>query len=132
MNMSATRLIRMLIVDDHEFVRESLTLFAETQDDIEVVGQAKNGDEALRLCADLQPDVVLLDLAIPLIDGLTVLRVIRQMYPSVAVVMLSYSSKAEDIESAMAAGASAYLIKGVELGEMAAAIRRAKLELGAN
>ena len=91
MNMSATRLIRMLIVDDHEFVRESLTLFAETQDDIEVVGQAKNDDEALRLCADLQPDVVLLDLAIPLIDGLTVLRVIRQMYPSVAVVMLSYT-----------------------------------------
>jgi DNA-binding NarL/FixJ family response regulator len=120
----------MLIVDDHEFVRESLALFAETQDDIEIVGQATNGDEALRLCADLRPDVVLLDLSIPLIDGLTVLRVIRQMYPSVAVVMLSYSSKAEDIEAALEAGASAYLVKGLELDELAAAIRQAKLTLG--
>jgi len=120
----------MLIVDDHEFVRESLALFAETQDDIEIVGQATNGDEALRLCADLRPDVVLLDLSIPLIDGLTVLRVIRQMYPSVAVVMLSYSSKTEDIEAATQAGASAYLVKGVDLDEMAAAIRQAKLTLG--
>jgi DNA-binding NarL/FixJ family response regulator len=122
----------MLIVDDHEFVRESLALFAETMDDIEIVGQATNGDEALRLCADLRPDVVLLDLAIPLIDGLTVLRVIRQMYPSVAVVMLSYSSKDEDIKAATEAGASAYLVKGVDLDEMAAAIRQAKLTLGAD
>ena len=123
--------INLLVADDHPIVREGVATMLKDSD-IEVVAEASTGNQAIEQAMKLKPDVVLLDLAIPLIDGLTVLRVIRQMYPSVAVVMLSYSSKAEDIESAMAAGASAYLIKGVELGEMAAAIRRAKLELGAN
>jgi len=121
--MLRTRNIRVLVVDDHEMVRRSLAVFAQIYDDIEIVGAATNGDEAMRLCADLRPDIMLLDLNIPRIDGLSVARVMRQLYPAVQVVVLTHSNAAEDIAAAKQAGVSGYVLKDQGGEEIAKAIR---------
>ena len=123
--MLTTRIIRLLIVDDHEMVRTSISFFIANCDDITIVGEAANGDQALQLCAELQPDVVLLDLNIPLVNGLNVATIIRDLYPVIRVVVLTYSNSEDDIAKAIAAGVKSYLLKDVTASEIAHAIRQA-------
>ena len=81
--------IRVMLVDDHTMVRRGLATFLEVFDDLELAGQAGNGDEAIELCARLLPDVVLMDMVMPGMDGATVTRLIRKQFPTVQIIALS-------------------------------------------
>lgn len=118
--------IRLLIVDDHKVVRNGLKIFISLYDDIEIVGEAKNGSLALAQCAKTQPDVILMDLMMPVMDGPTAIRLIREQYPQVQIVTLTSFEEEELVQQAMAAGAIGFLYKDVEEEELVGAIRAAK------
>jgi len=117
--------IRVLIVDDHNVVRGGLKAFLLSFDDLELAGEAKNGNEALRKCAEARPDVVLMDLVMPEMDGPTATRAIRNAYPTIQVIALTSFPEEELVEQALQAGAISYLLKTVEPDELADAIRAA-------
>jgi DNA-binding NarL/FixJ family response regulator len=110
--------IRLLIADDHAVVRTGLTQLVATFDDVELVGSARNGEEAVALCAERRPDVVLMDLEMPELDGIGATARIKAAQPAVAVVILTSFSAREQILRALDAGAVGYLLKdaGQELG----------------
>jgi NarL family two-component system response regulator LiaR len=117
--------IRVLIVDDHTMVRKGLVTFLRVFDDLECAGEAANGEVALQHCARAAPDVVLMDMVMPGMDGATTTRLIRQRYPEVQVIALtSYKDEALVLE-ALRAGAIAYLFKDVSADELAQTIRAA-------
>ena len=116
--------IRLLIVEDHYHLREQIILLMTHYDEIIVVGATYNGEEAVALCAKLNPDVVLMDAQMPIMDGFTATELIRQQFPAVRVVILSNGFLGEDIR-AIGAGASVYLPKPVESEQMVQAIRTA-------
>jgi NarL family two-component system response regulator LiaR len=117
--------IRVLIVDDHTMVRKGLVTFLRVFDDLEFAGEAANGELALQHCARTAPDVVLMDMVMPGMDGATTTRLIRQRYPDVQVIALtSYKDEALVLE-ALRAGAIAYLFKDVSADELAQTIRAA-------
>ena len=122
----ATERIGVLIVDDHEIVRKGLATFLEVSDDIELVGQAASGDEALRLCAQHKPDVVLLDMVMPGMDGPTTAKAIREAHPEIRVLALTSFPEEDLIQRALEAGVLGYLLKNVGASELAGAIRSAK------
>src|SRR5688500_13372568 len=109
--MAATRPIRMLLVDEHDLVRMSLMLMFENVPYIEVVGQAVDGQMAIDMVAELQPDVVLMDLNMPGMDGFTATALIHERYPQIKVIILSGSMLEADTQEAIEAGASAFLSK---------------------
>jgi DNA-binding NarL/FixJ family response regulator len=117
--------ITLLIVDDHQMVRWGIRTFLEKQGDIEVVGEAASGEEALRLVADLAPDVALVDLLMPGMDGIEVTRRIKERSPRTQVIVLTSYHEDEHIFPAILAGALSYLLKDVGAGELADAIRKA-------
>jgi NarL family two-component system response regulator LiaR len=117
--------IRVMLVDDHTMVRRGLATILDVFDDLELDGEAANGDEAIKLCARLLPDVVLMDLAMPDVDGVTATRVIRQRFPTVQVIALTSFKEEELIQNALQAGAISYLLKDVTAEELAQAIRAA-------
>jgi NarL family two-component system response regulator LiaR len=117
--------IRVLLVDDHAVVRRGLSFFLSTTDDIEVVGEAADGVQALRLCAQLQPDVVLMDMVMPQMDGFTAMQQIRQRYPAIRVIALTSFLDGEFVQRALQGGASGYLLKDVQARDLADAIRAA-------
>ncbi len=123
--MTTPRMIRVLIVDDHAVVRGGLSFFLSTTDDIEVVGEAADGEQALRLCAQLQPNVVVMDMVMPQMDGLTAMQHIRQRYPAIRVIALTSFLEGEFVQRALQAGASGYLLKDVQARDLADAIRAA-------
>ncbi|SRR6266851_7019877 len=114
--------IRVLIVDDTKDVRDMLRLLCEMEDDFVVAGEAADGRQAVGLAADLQPDVVLLDWQMPLLDGMSALPAIRRGAPSACIVMYSAGLAADAEREAMAAGADAYLEK-TSLDQMIERIR---------
>lgn len=116
-------MIRLLIVDDHELVREGLRGILADYPAIEIVGEAANGETALRLARHLKPDVILLDIALPGLSGLELTSRLKQSRPEVAVLGLSVYARAPFPERMMEAGASGYLTKGCPVTEIVQAIR---------
>jgi NarL family two-component system response regulator LiaR len=123
--MTPSKTVRVMLVDDHTMVRRGLATFLEVFDDLELAGEANNGEEAIELCARLLPDVVLMDLAMPDVDGVTATRVIRQRFPEVQVIALTSFKEAELVQNALQAGAIGYLLKDVTADELDRAIRAA-------
>jgi DNA-binding NarL/FixJ family response regulator len=117
--------IRVLIVDDHQVVRVGLRSFFELVDDIEVVGEASDGSEAIAVARRLRPDVVLMDLLMPSVDGLTAIARIKGELPEVEIVALTSFIEEEKVTQALEAGASGYLLKDAEAEEVARAVRAA-------
>jgi DNA-binding NarL/FixJ family response regulator len=115
--------IRILIADDHPVVRDGLVAILSTQDDLEVVGEAGNGRETVALAAVRQPNVILLDLAMPEMDGVETLRQLRQANPDVRVIVFTAFDTDERILTAVQAGAQGYLLKGAPRQELFNAIR---------
>jgi DNA-binding NarL/FixJ family response regulator len=115
--------IRILIVDDHPIVRDGLVAILSTQADMDVVGQADSGAEALQRFSQLDPDVILLDLEMPGMDGLQVIKQLRQIQPAVKIVVFTAFDTDERILSALQAGAKGYLLKGAPRSELFNAIR---------
>lgn len=123
--MSAKDPIRVLLVDDHAVVRSGLSAFLLAYDDLELVGEASSGEEAVRACPQLKPDVVLMDLVMPGMDGAQATQAIRAQCPQVQVVALTSFKENELVQGALQAGAIGYLLKNVSADELANAIRQA-------
>lgn len=124
--MTESKNIRVLVVDDHAVVRSGLADFLFAYDDLELVGEASSGEVAVSMCERVKPDVVLMDLVMPGMDGAEATRAIRQACPDIQVIVLT-SYKDEDlVQNAMQAGAIGYLLKNVTADELAEAIRSAK------
>lgn len=123
--MVQTMPIRVLLVDDHDIVRSGLSIALEYFDDLNLVGEASNGNDAIKLCEECNPDVVLMDLMMPGMDGVAATQLIRQNFSSIRVVALTSFEDKELIQSAKQAGISAYLLKNVSVDELADAIRNA-------
>lgn len=117
--------IRILLVDDHSVVRQGLKMFLALDDDLEVVGEAANGQEALRLAHALKPDVVLMDLLMPIMDGITATAAIRKEVPDTEVIALTSVLEDASVTGAIRAGAIGYLLKDTEQDELVRAIRAA-------
>jgi NarL family two-component system response regulator LiaR len=123
--MSESSTIRVLLVDDHAVVRSGLAAFLLAFDDLELVGEAGSGEQAVQLCPQCQPDVVLMDLVMPGMDGAQATRAIRARCPQVQVVALTSFKENELVQGALEAGAIGYLLKNVSADELADAIRKA-------
>jgi NarL family two-component system response regulator LiaR len=123
--MTEPNTIRVMLVDDHAVVRSGLSAFLSTFPDLELVGEAGNGDEAIACCERLHPDVILMDLMMPGTDGVTAMKVIHQKYPQVRMIALTSFQENALVERALQAGASGYLMKNVSADELATAIRSA-------
>jgi NarL family two-component system response regulator LiaR len=117
--------IRVLTVDDHEIFRGGIRFLLLAFDDIELVGEACSGEEALHLCEQVQPDVVLMDIMMPKMDGVEATRAIRQRFPDVQVLALTSYQDRGLVQRAMQAGAIGYLLKGVSMDRLGEAIRQA-------
>jgi NarL family two-component system response regulator LiaR len=117
--------IRVLIVDDHPAVRRGLAAFLLAFDDLDLAGEAPGGRAALDLCARTQPDVVLMDLVMPEMDGATATRAIRQSHPGTQVIALTSFHEGDLVHGALQAGAIGYLLKNASADDLAAAIRAA-------
>lgn len=123
--MSKLDLIRVMVVDDHAVVRSGLRMFLLAFDDIDLVAEAANGEEALRLCAEACPDVVLMDMVMPGINGADTTRMLREQHPETQVLALTSFQDGERVQDALQAGAIGYLLKDVRIDDLAAAIRAA-------
>ena len=117
--------IRVLVVDDHAIVRQGISDVLSSEEDIEIVASAKNGEEAVSLAAELQPDVALVDLSMPGMDGVEATRRIIDAAPTVKVVMLTSFAEPRHVNAALDAGAVGYLLKDAESDEIVRAVRAA-------
>ncbi len=117
--------LKIVAVDDHKLMLEAIRAALEEAEDIEVVGEAVSGSKALPLIAETNPDLVLLDLLMPQMDGLTTLGHIRKRHPDVKVMILSAIDEPEQIHAALSQGASSFVLKHIDSRDLAAAIREA-------
>jgi NarL family two-component system response regulator LiaR len=123
--MNPAHTIRVMLVDDHTMVRRGLATFLKVFDDLELAGEAESGEAAVQICGQVLPDVILMDLMMPGMDGATATRLIRQQFPEVQVVALTSFKEQEVVQNALQAGAIGYLLKDVSADELARAIREA-------
>ena len=123
--MSTPELIRVMLVDDHAMVRSGLAAFLFAQDDLELVAEASSGEQAVAICREKQPDVVLMDLVMPGMDGATATKKIRERCPEIQVIALTSFKEQDLVEGALKAGAIGYLLKDITADELANAIRAA-------
>jgi serine phosphatase RsbU (regulator of sigma subunit)/DNA-binding NarL/FixJ family response regulator len=118
-------MIRVMVVDDHDMVRRGLAAILRINPDMELVGQASDGQEALAVCAEVQPHVILMDMVMPHMDGAAATQIIRHRHPGVQVIAMTSFKEKSLVESALEAGAIAFLLKNVSAEELAQAIRSA-------
>ena len=118
--------IRIMVVDDHAVVRSGLTAFLTVMPDLEMVGEAENGEQAVVRAELLKPDVILMDLMMPVMDGVSAIRAIKTRIPFIQILALTSFQEDELVQNALKAGAIGYLMKNVSARELAAAIRAAK------
>ena len=123
--MSTDERIRVMVVDDHEIVRVGLKQVLELSGEFEVVGQAADGEEAVRVAAEVSPDLVLMDVIMPRKDGVEACREIMESAPDVRVVMLTASSAEDAVVESVAAGASGYILKETDMEQLLSALRSA-------
>ena len=116
----------LAIVDDHELARESLQNMLSDESDIEIVGEAANGRQALLLCSRFGPDLILMDVRMPVMDGLTVTKEIKQRYPEISVMMLTMHENPDYLLEALKAGAAGYVLKDAPREEIIEAVRRVR------
>ena len=117
------KIIKIVIVDDHPMMRQALKAALEAETDMEIVGEAANGEAALTMLDVIQPDVVLMDLLMPKMDGLQAIAQIRQKYPQIRTLVLSSDSEAEKVLKAVQLGALGYLTKAAQRDEIVRAVR---------
>lgn len=115
----------VVLADDHPMVRQGIRAVLEGADDLELIAEAEDGAAAVRLCAELRPDVVLMDLQMPGVHGIDATREIRTIAPATAVLVLTMYDDDETVFAAVSAGASGYLLKGADGGDIVAALRAA-------
>jgi NarL family two-component system response regulator LiaR len=123
--MNTPQTIRVMLVDDHNVVRSGLATFLKAYDDLELVGEARNGREAVDLCRQKKPDVILMDLMMPEMDGITATRAIMAETPGVKIIAMTSFEDEQLVQGVLAAGAISYLLKNVTSDELAKAIRDA-------
>jgi NarL family two-component system response regulator LiaR len=123
--MTENRPIRVMIVDDHAMLRGGLRLFLKSFDDLELVAEASGGEQAITLCAQSAPDVILMDMVMPGVDGAAATAAIRERHPDVRVIALTSFHEQDLVERALQAGAIGYLLKNISAQELAQAIRNA-------
>jgi two-component system, NarL family, response regulator LiaR len=123
--MTESAPIKVLLVDDHAVVRSGLGAVLMSYDDLSLAGEAGNGEEAIRLCEKLQPDVVLMDLMMPVMDGVAATAAIHKQWPKINIIALTSFKEKEMVEGALKAGAMSYLLKNVSASELVMAIRGA-------
>ena len=117
--------IKLLIVDDHSVVRQGLHMFLSLDDDLEIVGEAMDGAEAIEKAKDLKPDVVLMDLLMPVMDGVEAIKVIKNDFPEIEVIALTSVLEDKAVFGAIRAGAIGYLLKDTEADDLIRAIKAA-------
>ncbi|KFL43523.1 LuxR family transcriptional regulator [Lysinibacillus sp. BF-4] len=117
-------MIRVLIADDHHVVRRGLLFFLKTQKDIEVVGEASNGEEAVQLATALEPDIILMDLVMPKLNGIEATAKVKELLPKTEILMLTSFSDRDHVIPALEAGAAGYQLKDIEPDELVKSIRQ--------
>ena len=117
--------IRVMLVDDHPMVRRGLATILKVFDDMQLVGEAEDGEAAIKLCAKVLPDVILMDMSLPVMDGATATQAIRQQFPQTQILVLTSFKEGTMIKHALAAGAIGYLLKDVSADDLVRAIRSA-------
>src|SRR5512141_3372198 len=125
MTISPVTPIRVILVDDHPMVRLGLATTLSVFDDMQLVGEAESGEAAIQLCAKTSPDVILMDMSMPDMDGATAAHLIRQQYPDIQVIALTSFKEGKLIKNALEAGAIGYLLKDISADDLARAIRAA-------
>ncbi len=125
MSTSPSGPIRVMLVDDHTMVRRGLAAFLKVFDDLQLAGEAESGAAAIQLCAEVMPDVVLMDMVMPDMDGAAATLAIRRQFPQVQVIALTSFKEGDLVKNALEAGAIGYLLKDVSADELARAIRAA-------
>lgn len=123
--MNNSQTIRVMLVDDHNVVRSGLATFIKAYEDLELAGEAKNGQEAVQLCRQQQPDVILMDLMMPEMDGISATHAILADYPDIKIIAMTSFEEEALVQGVLAAGAISYLLKNVTADELAKAIRDA-------
>lgn len=123
--MNKTARIKVMIVDDHPVVRSGLGTMLQAFDDLELVGEASSGEKALARCQDSTPDVLLMDMVMPGMDGLETTRAVLDRYPTVKIIMLTSFTKENMVQDALEAGATSYILKDSSIDQLAEAIRLA-------
>lgn len=123
--MNTPHTIQVMLVDDHNVVRSGLATFLRAYDDLELIGEAKNGMEALNLCHQKQPDVILMDLMMPEMDGIAATRAILADYPDIKIIAMTSFEDEQLVHGVLAAGAISYLLKNVTSEDLSKAIREA-------